>query len=196
MKKFKNKKIMLSFILIFIIGLALGISFIFYINDIDKIILSKEIEEYINIVNNKDFDYLTSFLSSIKINIIYLTIVWSIGILFIFFPIVYFIVFYKGFLIGFLFSSLIFIFKLKGIIYSIIFIFPHEILNIIILIGTSIISVKFGKMLFQKIKKNESINLKPIYKRYFITYIIFIILSIVSSILEVFVNSFLIKVVV
>lgn len=194
MKKFKNKKIMLSFLIIFVIGLAFGIYFIFYINESDKIILTKEIEEYILLINNNKFDYLNGFLNSLKINLTYVSFVWGSGILFIFFPITYFIVFYKGFLTGFIISSFIYLYKVKGVLLSIVFLFPHEIINIIILFMLSIISVKFSKKLFQKIKSNELINLKELSKRYLITYIVFIGFTIISSLLEVFINSFLIKI--
>lgn len=194
MKKFKNKKIMLSFLIIFVIGLAFGIYFIFYINESDKIILTKEIEEYISLINNNKFDYLNGFLNSLKINLTYVSFVWGSGILFIFFPITYFIVFYKGFLTGFIISSFIYLYKVKGVLLSIVFLFPHEIINIIILFMLSIISVKFSKKLFQKIKSNELINLKELSKRYLITYIVFIGFTIISSLLEVFINSFLIKI--
>lgn len=194
MKKFKNKKIMLSFLIIFVIGLAFGIYFIFYINESDKIILTKEIEEYILLINNNKFDYLNGFLNSLKINLTYVSFVWGSGILFIFFPITYFIIFYKGFLTGFIISSFIYLYKVKGVLLSIVFLFPHEIINIIILFMLSIISVKFSKKLFQKIKSNELINLKELSKRYLITYIVFIGFTIISSLLEVFINSFLIKI--
>ncbi len=194
MKKFKNKKIMLSFLIIFVIGLAFGIYFIFYINESDKIILTKEIEEYISLINNNKFDYLNGFLNSLKINLTYVSFVWGSGILFIFFPITYFIIFYKGFLTGFIISSFIYLYKVKGVLLSIVFMFPHEIINIIILFMLSIISVKFSKKLFQKIKSNELINLKELSKRYLITYIVFIGFTIISSLLEVFINSFLIKI--
>lgn len=194
MKKFKNKKIMLSFLIIFVIGLAFGIYFIFYINESDKIILTKEIEEYISLINNNKFDYLNGFLNSLKINLTYVSFVWGSGILFIFFPITYFIVFYKGFLTGFIISSFIYLYKVKGVLLSIVFLFPHEIINIIILFMLSIISVKFSKKLFQKIKSNELINLKELSKRYLITYVVFIGFTIISSLLEVFINSFLIKI--
>lgn len=194
MKKFKNKKIMLSFLIIFVIGLAFGIYFIFYINESDKIILTKEIEEYILLINNNKFDYLNGFLNSLKINLTYVSFVWGSGILFIFFPITYFIIFYKGFLTGFIISSFIYLYKVKGVLLSIVFMFPHEIINIIILFMLSIISVKFSKKLFQKIKSNELINLKELSKRYLITYIVFIGFTIISSLLEVFINSFLIKI--
>lgn len=194
MKKFKNKKIMLSFLIIFVIGLAFGIYFIFYINESDKIILTKEIEEYISLINNNKFDYLNGFLNSLKINLTYVSFVWGSGILFIFFPITYFIIFYKGFLTGFIISSFIYLYKVKGVLLSIVFMFPHEIINIIILFMLSIISVKFSKKLFQKIKSNELINLKELSKRYLITYVVFIGFTIISSLLEVFINSFLIKI--
>lgn len=196
MKKFKSKKIFFSFLILFLIGLALGLFFIYYISETDKIILSKEFEEYFYLYDKGSFNYFKGFLDSFKINFTYLTIIWSSGILFLFFPIVYFIVFYKGFLIGFLISSFISIYKIKGILYSFIFIFPHEIINVVLLFMISVISIKFARKIFMKAKNNESINLKVLYKKYTLTYLVFTLLFLLSSLLEIFLNSFLIKIVI
>ncbi len=196
MKKFKNRKNLLSLLIIFAIGLAFGLTFIFFITDLDKSILKKELEEYISLINSNNYQYFSAFINSIKINLLYITIIWAVGILFIFFPLIYFLIFYKGFLFGFSISSFIYVYKLKGLIYSVIFMFPHEFINIALIITLSVIVLKFSKSLYYKIKNDEKISLKILSKKYITTYFIFIILGIISSLLEVFFNTILIKLVV
>ncbi len=196
MKKFKNRKTLLSMLILFIIGLAFGITFIFFITDLDKSILKKEMVEYINLVNSDSYQYLKGFITSVRINLLYMTVIWASGILFIFFPLIHFIIFYKGFLMGFSISTFIFIYKLKGLIYSIIFMFPHEFINIFILITLSVIVLKFSKSLYLKIKSDEKISIKSLSKKYITTYFIFIGFSILSSLLEIFFNTFLIRLVI
>ncbi len=196
MKNFKNRKTLLFIIILLIIGFIGGLAFIFYISDMDKVIVTKEIEEYIALINANKYNYFEGFINSAKINFLYITLIWSVGILFIFFPIIYGIIVYKGFIAGFLISSFVMIYGLKGIVYSIIFMFPQVFINVFLIVSLSIISIKFSKKIYNKIKLNESFNLIEVLKKYMITYLIFIGLSVVCSILEVFLNTFLIKLVI
>lgn len=195
MKKFKNKKILFSFIVLFLIGLAFGILFIFFINDIDKTLTKKELIEYFSVIKDNS-SYTKGLINSLKNNLLYITLIWSIGLIPFLFIINYFIVFYKGFLIGFVFSSIIMIYRIKGIIISLLFLFPHEYINVFLIITLCVISLKFSRKMYQKIKSNNMYDYNKCYKEYLKTYIIFIILSITSSLLEIFINSFLIKLVV
>lgn len=195
MKNFKNKKILLSFIILFTIGLAVGLIFNLYIKEIDKTIIEKEINEYINLING-DLNYYKGFLNSFKINFIYITIVWIVGLIPIMFLLNYFIIFYKGFLTGFIVSSFVMIYKIKGILLSLIFMFPHEYINIFLMITLSVLSIKFSKRMYLKIKRNDMYNFKKDYKDYIKIYFVFLILGIASSAIEVFINSLLVRLVV
>ncbi len=195
MKKFKNRKILLSFIILFIFGLAVGLLFITYLKDLDKTLIEKEINEYIKLISG-DIDYLKGFINSFKINFIYITLIWLVGLIPIIFLLNYFIIFYKGFLIGFTISSFIMIYKLKGLFLSLIFMFPHELINIFIFITISILSIKFSKKMYLKLKRNDMYDFKKDYKEYLKVYFIFLILGILNSLIEVFINSLLVRLVV
>ena len=195
MKKFKNRKILLSFIILFLIGLAIGISFITYLNDIDKTLIEKEINEYIRLINSSK-DYLNGFLNSFKINFIYITLIWVTGIIPIIFLLNYFVIFYKGFVIGFTISSMVLIYKLKGLFLSLLFMFPHEYINIFLFITLSVLAIKFSKKTYLRFKNNDVYNLKKEYKDYIKIYFIFILLSLINSLIEVFINSLLVRLVV
>ncbi len=195
MKKFKNKKILLSFIILFLIGLAFGLIFNFYISDVDRTLISKELTQYFSSIKN-EISYGEGLLNSIKTNFLYITLIWVTGIIPFLFLINYFIVFYKGFLIGFIISSIIMIYKLKGLIISLVFLFPHEFINIFIFITLGVSSIKFSKKMLNKIRNNNMLDFNKDYKNYIKIYILFIILSIISSLLEIFFNSLLIRLVI
>lgn len=195
MKKFKNKKILLSFIILFLIGLAFGLIFNFYISSIDKTLIKREIIEYFSIIKN-NLSYSTGLIKSIKTNILYITLIWVIGIIPFLFLVNYFVVFYKGFLIGFSISSIIMIYKLKGVLISLIYLFPHEFINIFIFITLSVSSIKFSKKIYNRIKNNNVVNFKKEYTDYVKIYILFVAISIASSLLEIFFNSLLIRLVI
>lgn len=189
MKKIINKKFNLPVIVTFLIGIVFGIIFLFFISEVDKLIIKSEIEEYLSLVSNSS-NTLNSILNSFKNNLLYLTIIWVSSITIIFTPIVFFVIFYKGFLTGFLMSSFIMIFGIKGFIYSLIFTFPHEIINIIVFILFSIIMVSISYKIMKSIYKNDTINLRIFCKKVFILYIAFILVLLISSILEIYLNHF------
>ena len=190
MKKIINKKFDLPVIVTFLIGIVFGIIFLFFISEVDKLIIKSEIEEYLSLVSNSS-NTLNSILNSFKNNLLYLTIIWVSSITIIFTPIVFFVIFYKGFLTGFLMSSFIMIFGIKGFIYSLIFTFPHEIINIVVFILFSIIMVSISYKIMKSIYKNDTINLRIFCKKVFILYIAFILVLLISSILEIYLNHFI-----
>jgi len=190
MKKIINKKFNLPVIVTFLIGIVFGIIFLFFISEVDKLIIKSEIEEYLSLVSNSS-NTLNSILNSFKNNLLYLTIIWVSSITIIFTPIVFFVIFYKGFLTGFLMSSFIMIFGIKGFIYSLIFTFPHEIINIVVFILFSIIMVSISYKIMKSIYKNDTINLRIFCKKVFILYIAFILVLLISSILEIYLNHFI-----
>lgn len=122
----KNIKKYYFIIGLLILGFISGIVFIYFITDMDKLIVKNEISDYIRIINKDDFNYLDSLFKSFLENIIFLFIIWSSGFIFILLPISYFLIFYKGFLLGFLLSILVYIYKLKGIILFLGFVIPYE----------------------------------------------------------------------
>lgn len=193
MKKIFNKKRTLFYILLFGLGIIFGLAFVFLISDLDKYVIKEGLNEYIASITSNTFSYKEGLILSLKTNILYLTIIWLCGIVFLFIPIVIFIIFYKGFIIGFMISSFILTFKAKGLIYSILFLFPHEIINVFIIIIFSIYSIRFAKKIIKVIYNNEDINLRRISKNYFIIYMIFIFISLISSLIEIYINSFLIR---
>lgn len=193
MKKIFNKKRTLFYLLLFSLGVIFGLVFVFLISDLDKFVIKEGLNEYITSITSNTFSYKEGLILSIKTNILYLTIIWLCGIVFIFIPIVIFIIFYKGFMIGFMISSFILTFKIKGFLYSILFIFPYEIINVLIIIIFSIYSIRFAKKIIKVIYNNEDINLRKISKNYFIIYMIFLFISLISSLIEIYFNSFLIR---
>ena len=84
-------------------------------------------------------------------------------------------------------------FKIKGIILFILLLFPSVLINEIIYIFCGYYSLNFSMKTYNSIKKNKLINIKSFYNNYFYIYIIFTIVLIISSIIEIYVSSNIIK---
>lgn len=190
MKKIKKYLFLISLLLL---GVLFGIIFINIISEVDKLIIKNELNEFISLINKNEISISSSFLNAFSENIIMFFIIWCSGFIFILLPISYFIVFYKGFITGFLLSSLIYIFKIKGLFYFLIFVFPTGILSILFLIFFVFIISKFSKKFLLIIYKDNSYDLKKLIKKYFLLLIGVIIICIILSLLEIFLNYFLIK---
>lgn len=189
----KRLKKYLFLILLLLLGIIFGIIFISIINEVDKLIIKNELTEFINLINKDNISFSSAFLNSLTENIIFYFIIWCSGFIFILIPISYFLVFYKGFITGFLLSSLIYIFKLKGILYFLVFIFPNEILNIAFMIFFVFIISKFYKKFLLIIYKDNPYDIKTLIKKYFLLLIGVILVCLILSLIEVFLNYFLIK---
>ncbi len=192
MKKFKNKKMLLILLLVLALGLISGFIFAFFIEKTDMLILKENIENYINIIN-QNFSYKEAIFKSISNNLVYLLVILVCTIVFILFPVVVFLLFYKAFSVGFLVSILIFMYKLKGIYYFFIFIFPSVIINLFLCLLISQISIKVARQTIKSLYKNENINIRNFYKKYLTTFLIFVGLFVINSLIEVFVGTFLIR---
>ncbi len=193
MKKIIDKKIVVTTTVIFILGIIAGILFLIFTKGLDKLIIKNEIKEYINILNIGKIQSFSYILSSFKYNMLYISIITISSIVYILFPIVIFVDFYKGLLVGFLISSVVLTYKLKGILYAILLIFPHHILMILLMIIYSSIMFNFSYKLFKGTIKGESINLNLFIKKIGILYISALILCFLISLCEIYINPILVN---
>ncbi len=113
-----NKKVFIFLSIILAIGIISGILFLIFLNEASKELIFLNINEYIQNINNYKINNI--FMDIIILSSIIILSIFIIGI-----PISIFFVFFNGFSIGFIISSLSSIFRFKGLIYSII----HVIIN-------------------------------------------------------------------
>lgn len=188
MKKLIDKKIILVSSILLGLGILSGIIFFFITTSLDKMIVKNMMNEFVSIKTNVTF---STFINSFKYNIIYIVIITLSSLLVIFSPLVLLINYYKGLTIGFLISSIISTFKLKGILYFVAILFPHHILMCILLILYSSIMFKLSLKLLKVIYMNETINLNIFIKKVLILFIISFIVCIIISLLEIYISPLL-----
>lgn len=188
MKKLIDKKILLVSSILLGLGILSGIIFFFITTSLDKMIVKNMMNEFVSIKTNVTF---STFINSFKYNIIYIVIITLSSLLVIFSPLVLLINYYKGLTIGFLISSTISTFKLKGILYFVAILFPHHILMSILLIIYSSIMFKLSLKLLKVTYMNESINLNIFIKKVLILFLISFIICIIISLLEIYISPLL-----
>lgn len=188
MKKLIDKKIILVSSILLGLGILSGIIFFFITTSLDKMIVKNMMNEFVSIKTNVTF---STFINSFKYNIIYIVIITLSSLLVIFSPLVLLINYYKGLTIGFLISSTISTFKLKGILYFVAILFPHHILMSILLIIYSSIMFKLSLKLLKVIYMNEPINLNIFIKKVLILFLTSFIVCIIISLLEIYISPLL-----
>lgn len=188
MKKLIDKKILLVSSILLGLGILSGIIFFFITTSLDKMIVKNMMNEFVKIKTNVTF---STFINSFKYNIIYIVIITLSSLLVIFSPLVLLINYYKGLTIGFLISSTISTFKLKGILYFVAMLFPHHILMSILLILYSSIMFKLSLKLLKVIYMNEPINLNIFIKKVLILFLTSLIICIIISLLEIYISPLL-----
>ncbi len=188
MKKLIDKKILLVSSILLGLGILSGIIFFFITTSLDKMIVKNMMNEFVKIKTNVTF---STFINSFKYNIIYIVIITLSSLLVIFSPLVLLINYYKGLTIGFLISSTISTFKLKGILYFVAILFPHHILMSILLIIYSSIMFKLSLKLLKVIYMNEPINLNIFIKKVLILFLTSFIVCIIISLLEIYISPLL-----
>lgn len=190
--KIINSKIFKILVVTLVIGFIIGIiSFIF----MDKSSLQSSIINYINLIKNDNYNYTNGLILSIISNIKYSSIIWISGIIFFCSLVIPLIIIYRGISLSLTISAIIYTYKLKGALYALIIVFP-TILNEIIFIFLSYYSINFSIKCFNTIKNNKDINLRSFIKNYFYIFLILSLLLIISSIIEIYLCSNIIKFVV
>jgi len=194
---FPHNKINFFVITILLLGVISGAIFsnIIDINN-QKLVIDK-INLFINNINNNNINAILAFKNSLIINFSYSIVIWILGLTIIGIIINIFLLYIKGFILGFSLSSFILTFGYKGIILSFLYIVFGQLLNIIVIMTLSIYSIMFTLNLLKQIIKNKpSINITKFFKNYTLILLITIIISLISSINEAFIFPTFIKLII
>lgn len=194
---FPSKKLNIFILSIIILGIILGSIFSTIITQNDQNLVIEKIKLFITNISDNSLNTITSFKNSISINLIYIIIIWILGMTLIGIPINTFLLFIKNFILGFSLSSFILTYSYKGLILSSIYLIFGELLTIIILSILTTYSIIFSSKLLKHIFKSNTPNEIPKYlKNYSLIFVISIILCLISSISESFLVPTLVKLII
>ena len=194
---FPSKKINFFVIAILFLGIISGAIFSNIIDLNDQKLVIEKIQTLITNINTQSIDSIQAFKNSIIINSSYMLIIWILGMTIIGILFNIFLLYLKGFIVGFSLASFIITYSYKGIILSILYTLFGQILNIIVIMILTIYSIMFTTNLLKQIIKNkQSNNLAKTFKNYLIILLITIIITIISSISETFLFPTLVKLII
>lgn len=191
-----NKRINLFITTVLILGIISGSIFLMMSSNQDKTSVTTQITTFFTNINTNNIDNGLALKNSLIINYLFIGFIWILGLSMIGIIINIFLTYLKGFLVGFSISSIFLTYKYKGILAVILYTFPSQIINIIIISVLSIYSIMFSKNLLQVITSKNNKNNRLMLKKYTVILMLCIIFSFISSLLEVYIFPQLLKLVV
>lgn len=190
-----NKKVNLFVIFIVVLGIISGSLFLMVLNDNDKSEVINEISTFMTNINTNNINNLNSFKNSLIEGMILIILSWILGMSIIGVIFNIFFIYMKSFIIGFSISSFILVYKYKGILSSLVYTVPSQLINILIILILGVYTLLFSKYLFKMIFiKDKTVNLGKFFKKYVLVFGICIILCLVSSLCEAYLLPSLLKV--
>lgn len=190
-----NKKEYIIIVLLFIIGIFLGVFFVNNMQESPK----EEIQSYINrfiekMKNLQNIDNMSLLKDSVTQNMVFAVLIWFFGTTVIGLPIVFGLVIYRGFCLGYTVSSFIAILGMgKGIIFIFASLLFQSLLSIPAILGLVVSGFKLYKSIIRDKAKN---NIKLEITRHTIFSIIMIAILLLASVTEIFISTNLMEILV
>lgn len=190
----KQKKLYLFLIGLVIVGVIAGILFWFVINNEDKLLVTKNLNNFFECIKKGNaINYWGSLFNSLVTGLIYIVLIWLLGISIVGLPIILIIITIKSFIVGFSISSIIASYGFKGILGAFVYTFPHQIIFLLLLILLGFYASSFCFKLFKYLFLKQSINFKDAMRKYFKILIISLIVVLLTSLYETFIATYFIK---
>lgn len=188
-----NKKIFVFLFVLMLMGIIAGSIFTTILNSSDKELVINHLNEFIDNINNNKLDYLFALKNNLITNISYVILIWLLGISVIGLPIIIIMFFTKCFILGFSVGAVLTTFKLKGILVSLVYVFPGQVISLLFLLLLMMYSMSFTFKMIYAILKKKSIDFKLIMNKYFKILLIVLGTIILMSLYDTYLMPRLIK---
>lgn len=187
-----NKKEYVIVSILFVIGIFLGVFFINNVGQEPKTLITEYLNQFIEkLKTTEDLNLVDLLKTSIGQNIILAVSLWFFGTTIIGIPVVFGIVAYRGFCLGYTIAACISIMGIsKGIIFVLILLLLQNLLVIPAILALAVSGIKLYKSIV-KDKTKENVKLEML--RHTIFSLIMLIVLIISSVIEIFISTNILK---
>lgn len=188
-----DKKLSIFLIVLGVVGIISGSIFVTILNSSDKTLINEHLNAFLDNIQNNKLDYLFVFKNNMFTNIIYILVIWLLGISVVGLPILVVIFFSKTFILGFTIGSILTCFKFKGILFSLVYIFPGNIFSLLAVFLITMYAMTFSFKLIYAIFNKKTIDFKLLINRYSFILLICLITIILTNLYDTFAVPNLIK---
>ncbi len=187
-----NKKDYVIAVLLLLIGIIIGIMFVNHTTEEQFLEISEYIKTMANTIKStENIDFSILLKDSIVSNIILVVILWIAASTIIGIPIVYGMIAFRGFVLGYTISSVISTLGIgNGILFTLSSLLLHNIVFIPAMLAISVSGMKLYKSI---IKNREKENVKIEFIRHTIFCIIMLCFLVISSLIETYISTNLAK---
>ena len=178
--------------ILLIVGIIVGAVFVTILNESDQTLITEYLNSFLSNIENNKLNYISSFKNSLISNIIFVLIIWLLGISIIGLPIMIFMYFSKIFVLGFSIGSIIVNFHLKGIIFALVYSLGQA-LFLFGLIILMIYAMSFSFKLIDCFFKKKTFDFKLVINKYTFILGIILIVSLIASLYDSYLLPLILK---
>lgn len=187
-----NKKEYLLVALLFIVGVFFGVFFVNNMQETQKMEVTEYFKTFIeNVKNTETLNYMELLKESMQQNILLAIILWFFGTTVIGIPIVFGVVLYRGFCLGYTIAVCISVMGVsQGIPFVLILLLLQNILFVPAILALAVSGFKLYKSII-KDRKKENIKIEVV--RHTIFSFIMLLILLLSSMVEIFLSTNILK---
>lgn len=187
-----NKKEYMIVSLLFIIGIFFGVLFVNNVEETQKLEITTYLNTFIEkMKNTESLDYIELLKTSMGQNILLAIVLWFFGTTVIGIPVVFGLVLYRGFCLGYTIAVCITIMGLpQGILFVMILLLLQNMIFVPAILALAVSGFKLYKSI---IKDRNKENIKIEVVRHTIFSFIMLLLLVVSSVVEIFLSTNMMK---
>ena len=191
----KNKYKYIFLLTIILIGFISGIIFSNILSYNDHQEISNTLKDYfLGIKNNQSINYLGNFLNIFSVNYLYMLLIWIFGLSIIGIILNPFILYFKSFIIGFSVGIIISVYSYLGILGSLLYLFPHLLINLLVYTLLSFYGIKLSIKLFKALFLHKNFNFQDFMKKYLKILGLASIILLITTLYETFLADFVMKI--
>lgn len=163
----ENMYIIIFASLVLVAGIAFGSVMVNRLPDQHNTLLADELNFYFEVLDETpSVDRLNILKQSFLSNGQFILITWLAGITVIGIPVVIVMLFTRGVILGFTVGFIFNHTSFRGLFFALAAIVPHNLIILPAFLLVSVASISFSSVIFMKVIKNKSINIRP----YFVNY--------------------------
>lgn len=185
-----KNKLLVKLLFISIVSILFGIFYMAIVSKQNKESVEESLKLFFQSINK--LNYQKAIVNCLCSNIFYLLAVWLLGISIIGIPFIILILMLKSFILGFSISSILYFYKLKGILIALIYIIPL-VLNLLTILFLGYYAIIFSKNLIRLLFLKKEIRFKNIMRRYSKILLFCLGMMMISSMIEIYVVPSLLK---
>ena len=189
-----DKKLLIFLTILLLIGIAFGSIFVSILDNSDKTLVNEHLNNFINSIETDKLDYFQALKSNLITNISFVIVIWLLGISIIGLPIILIMFFSKTFILGFSVGAILSVFKTKGLLFSLVHIFPGQVISLLLYLLLTMYAMSFSFKLIYVIFKKKTLDFKIVMNKYFNILLLVLTIVILMNLYDTYLMPKLVKI--